>query len=127
MSRTWARAALILTLAVGAGLVFTAPSLGDTFKMKAAGSFGNFRWQPDVRHIPKNDKIKFKNPNSQSVQHNVKSYGGNWTYNKTISSGEAVTKKFRRTGVFKFRCRFHSTLNNGQCSGMCGKVRVHNP
>jgi plastocyanin len=116
-----------MTLTVSASLVFTATSLGDTFTIKAAGSLGSFHWDPDVRRIAKNDRIKFKNPSSQSVQHNVKAYGGNWTYDRTLSSGEAVFRKFRRTGLFRFRCRFHSDRKNGEWVGMLGKVRVRNP
>ena len=48
----------------------------------------------------------------------------NWTYNKDLSTGDVVHRSFRRTGTFKFRCVFHSTLVDGHCSGMCGKVVV---
>ena len=117
---------LALALALGTMLVLTGTSVADTFRVKMAGSFPNFRYQPDVRHIVKNDRIKFKNPNSQP-SHTVTAYGGNWSYDRTLSSGERVFKKFRRAGTFKFRCRFHSQMVDGQCNGMCGKARVHRP
>jgi plastocyanin len=127
MARSWTRAALVLALVIGATFLFEATSLGETFRIRMAGSFPNFRYEPDQRRIDRNDRIRFKNPASQAVSHTVTAYGGNWDYNKTLSSGETVTKRFRRTGLFKFRCRFHSTLENGVCKNMCGKVRVTRP
>ena len=123
MSRSRSRAWLIFVLAVGVTLVFSAPSLGETFRIRMAGSFPNFHYQPDKREIHKNDRIRFKNPDAQP-SHTVTAYGGNWSFNKTLSSGEATAKRFRRAGLFKFRCRFHSEMENGVCEGMCGKVRV---
>ena len=107
-------------------MLFPATSIGDTFTIRMAGSFGSFHYQPDERHILKNDRIRFKNPDGQP-SHTVTAYGGNWSYNKTLQPGERVIKRFRRRGTFKFRCTFHSSLNNGVCTGMCGKVRVHRP
>ena len=56
--------------------------------------------------------------------HTVTAYGGNWSKNVTISKGETTGKTFKKGGTFKYRCTFHSSLSNGVCSGMCGKVRV---
>ena len=57
--------------------------------------------------------------------HTVTAYGGNWSKDVTISQGQTTGKTFRQTGVFKFRCRIHSTLSDGVCTGMCGRVRVN--
>jgi plastocyanin len=56
--------------------------------------------------------------------HTVTAYGGNWSKDVTISRGQTTGRTFKKAGLFKFRCRFHSTLSNGVCSGMCGRVRV---
>jgi plastocyanin len=82
-------------------------------------------------------KCNFYDPKSVSIHkgtrvvwrgacktHTVTAYGGNWSKNVTISKGETTGKTFKKTGTFKFRCTFHSSLSNGVCSGMCGKVRV---
>jgi plastocyanin len=115
-----------VALAVGATFLFPGSSLGDTFRIRMAGTFGNYRYDPDVRRILRNDQIRFKNPESQTV-HTVTAYGGNWSYDKNLSGGESVLRRFRRVGVFKFRCRFHGDLEQGVCTGMCGKVRVRRP
>ena len=102
-------------------------SYGDTFRVRALGdSPDNFRWKPRETHAPKGSRVRWKN--RSTVTHHVKSYGGNWSYDKSIAPDEAVSKRFRRTGTFKFRCDIpgHSTLSGGTCSGMCGKVIVHN-
>jgi plastocyanin len=71
--------------------------------------------------IERGSRIKWR---ATSLTHTVTAYGGNWSFNKTISGGDTVNRKFKKRGTFLFRCRFHSTLVNGVCHGMCGKVRV---
>jgi plastocyanin len=71
--------------------------------------------------IAKGAKVTWKAVNSN---HTVTAYGGNWSKDTTINQGQSTSKTFKRSGVYKFRCRFHSTLVNGVCSGMCGKVTV---
>jgi plastocyanin len=115
-----------VALAVSAALLFPATSRGDTFKVRMVGSFPDFRYKPDVRRIVRNDRIKFKNPEDQRT-HTVTAYGGNWFFDKTLSGGEKVFKRFRRRGRFKYRCRFHSKFERGECTGMCGRIRVRRP
>ena len=107
------------------------PASAETYRVRAAVNDNPpplYKWAPKESHIVKGDKIKWKNPATSAVNHNVKSYGNNWDYGKkTLSPGEAVTRQFNKTGTFKFRCTLHSDLNSGKCSGMCGKVLVHNP
>jgi plastocyanin len=123
MSRRSGRIAVLAALSVGIAFLFPAPSLGDTFRIRMAGAFENYRYEPDFRRIVKNDRIRFKNPDSQPL-HTVTAYGGNWRYDKTLSGGEKVVRRFRRRGVFTFRCRFHSEMKSGVCEGMCGEIRV---
>jgi plastocyanin len=56
--------------------------------------------------------------------HTVTAYGGNWSKNVTIHRGETTSRIFRRAGVYRYRCTFHSVLSSGTCTGMCGRVRV---
>lgn len=56
--------------------------------------------------------------------HTVTSTSPNWFKNATLSPGQSTAKTFKRTGVYKYRCTFHSTFSNGVCSGMCGRIRV---
>jgi plastocyanin len=115
----------LLVVAITAGLVLTpASSLADTKRFRAAGQVGSFRWEPTVRRIAKRDRIVWKNPTGTS--HTVTAYGGRWSKNTLLSPGEKTAKRFRRAGVYKFRCTIagHSSLQSGQCSGMCGRVRV---
>jgi plastocyanin len=78
-------------------------------------------WSPTTVRISTGDIIKWK---GVSGTHTVSAYGGNWAFNKDLSTGDVEDRTFRRAGTFRFRCMFHSTLANGQCSGMCGKVVV---
>lgn len=78
-------------------------------------------WSPTTVRISKGDVIKWR---AVSGIHTVSAYGGNWSFNKHLSTGDVEDRTFRRAGTFTFRCMFHSTLTNGHCSGMCGKVVV---
>jgi plastocyanin len=118
------RRALLVCTTLVVLVVSGSPTLGATKAFRAAGSQGDFRWSPGTQTIAKGDRIRWRNPLSGS--HTVVSYSTNWSFDKTVPSGEAVGKRFRRRGTFRFRCTLtgHSSLDNGVCSGMCGKVVV---
>jgi plastocyanin len=78
-------------------------------------------WSPTTVRISTGDTIKWR---AVSGSHTVTAYGGNWAFNQQLSTGDIRHRIFRRAGTFRFRCTIHSTLANGQCSGMCGKVVV---
>ena len=120
--RRFALAALVAVIALG---LLPASSPGATFRVRAAGSPGSFRWDPDFRHITKGNRIKWTNPTDYS--HRVVAYKGRWSKETTIAPGETTRKRFRRAGTYKYRCTFagHSTLSSdGTCSGMCGTIHV---
>jgi plastocyanin len=35
-----------------------------------------------------------------------------------------VSRRFRRTGTYRFFCSIHGNASGGTCTGMCGRVRV---
>jgi plastocyanin len=78
-------------------------------------------WSPTTVRISKGDTIKWK---AVSGTHTVTAYGNNWTFNHNLATGQVEDRTFRHAGTFRFRCSFHSTLTNGHCTGMCGKVVV---
>jgi plastocyanin len=79
-------------------------------------------WNPATTSISRGTKVVWKNPTS--VKHTVTAYGGGWSKNVTLAPGAHTGFTFNSAGTFKFRCRIHSTLVNGVCSGMCGVVKV---
>ena len=79
-------------------------------------------WDPVRTRVNHGSRVVWRNPTS--IAHTVTAYGGNWSINRTLSPGEHVGRTFDSVGVFRFRCRFHSTLVAGVCSGMCGKIVV---
>lgn len=118
------RRLLVSVLALVALMGAATPSPAGTSRVKASGSPGSFRWQPDFRHIVKGDRIVWKNPTSAT--HTVTAYKGRWSKNTSVSPGGRTSRKFRRTGSFLFRCtqQGHSSLTNGECNGMCGEIHV---
>ena len=96
---------------------FTVQPAGAATVIKGSGT----SWQPHAVNISVGAKVTWK---AVSGSHTVTAYKGKWTKNTTIAQGTATSFTFKSKGVYKFRCRFHSTLSNGVCSGMCGKVVV---
>ena len=79
-------------------------------------------WSPATVRISAGDTIVWKA--ISNTPHTVTAYGGAWTFNQHLGQGGSRSHRFAQAGTFLFRCRFHSTLSNGHCSGMCGKVVV---
>jgi len=110
---------LVVGLALAAVLALPATSIGGKVRIKATS---NRTWNPDFKGVKKGTKVIFKNPTD--VTHNVTAYGGGWSKNTDISPGTKTSKVFKRNGAYFYRCRFHSTLVNGDCNGMCGHIHV---
>lgn len=79
-------------------------------------------WSPATVSISAGDTIEWRA--ISNAPHTVTAYGGNWTFNQRLGHGGVQDHRFTQAGTFLFRCRFHSTMSNGRCSGMCGKVVV---
>lgn len=99
-------------------------STAATSRIRAAERDGQSVWSPTSRTISKGDRIVWRNPTSRD--HTVTAWSSNWRKNTSIAPGESTRKRFRRRGVFKFRCTTpgHSAIQDGRCIGMCGKVTV---
>jgi plastocyanin len=81
------------------------------------------RWRPARVTISRGTRVVWR---ATSGNHTVTAYGGGWTFNQAISaSGDATaSRRFRRTGRFRFYCSLHGSVSGGVCTGMCGRVRV---
>jgi plastocyanin len=89
--------------------------------IKGVSTTSGFKWQPRAVNVAKGTKVVWK---SVTGNHTVTSWKGAWSKNTTIPQGSQTSFTFQKTGVFKFRCLFHSSLVNGVCNGMCGRVVV---
>lgn len=93
---------LALGLAVG-----SASGERETVKAK------NYEFDSKTVTVQKGDKVTWK---STQGKHSVTLNNG--TFNKVISNGETVSRKFKHRGTFRYYCRFHKSF------GMRGKVIV---
>lgn len=119
------QATATIVLAFGLVLAGSPASEGARRVVKAQGSPGNFHWQPTTKQISKGDKVVWKN--RTDYQHTVSAYKGSWKKNTAVPAGGKTAKRFRKKGVFYFRCLVtgHSSLDgDGNCTGMCGKIVV---
>jgi plastocyanin len=82
---------------------------------------GGCRGNPHAVSVAKGTKVVWR---AVTGRHTVTAWKGTWRKSTTIAQGTSTSFIFRRVGVFRFRCLFHSTLANGVCRGMCGKVVV---
>jgi plastocyanin len=78
-------------------------------------------WSPTRVSIHVGQRVRWI---AVSGNHTIHSYGGNWSYSRTLDQGTSRRRTFGSTGVFKFYCTIHGSVSGGICSGMCGRVRV---
>ena len=113
------RFTIVLTLAASL-LLASADFAQATTVIKATSAR---HWNPASTSVAHGTKVVWKNPTT--FDHTVTAYGGGWSKNTIIASGGGHTAfTFQSSGTYKFRCRFHSSVINGVCSGMCGVVKV---
>jgi plastocyanin len=117
------RLAMALTLALAGVVGVPGTSIGETSNVKAAGSAGSYTWKPKVRKIAADDRVLWKNPTS--ADHTITAYSGDWNDDVRLNPGDRLRIKFGSAGTYLYRCKLHSTLSNGECNGMCGKVKVN--
>jgi plastocyanin len=90
---------------------------------------GGLKYSPKTARVSKGKKIKWTNRGS--VTHTVTFYkkpSGSNLKGFSLSAGSSKKRTPDETGTYKYRCLIgtHSNLNDGQCTGMCGKLKIHN-
>ena len=95
-------------------------ALAETYRVRATDYD---TWRPAHRYITRGDRIVWRNPTNRP--HDVRAYGGNWTFYRVLGSGERTGKRFWRAGTYRYRCARHSSMVDGRCEGMCGIVHVY--
>ncbi len=118
------RRLVVIVLAAACLLAPAAPAGGGRVRIKAAGSTGAWEWKPSFKHIVKGTVVVWKNPTSTT--HRVTAYTDNWSKDSSVDPGTATRKKFRKPGLYGYRCTVpgHSSMNGTECSGMCGEIHV---
>lgn len=110
--------ALLLVALVLLGSVASAA----TYRVRGVSVDSSFRWRPRTLSVPTGSRVVWR---AVDGTHNVTSTSNNWSKSSgSLSPGETTAFTFDDTGTYRYRCTFHSTLSNGTCSGMCGKVVV---
>lgn len=89
-----------------------------TSRVKAKGE----KWRALHTYIGRNDTVRWTNPTSKV--HDIKAYGGGWSFSSVLDPGESAKRKFKQRGTFKYRCVRHSGIVGGKCQGMCGLIHV---
>lgn len=106
-----------VTAMLAAGVTIAAMSPAAAVTIRGSGT----QWSPARVNIDRGDRVRWR---AASGTHTVRAYGGNWTFSKRIAAGESVSHRFRRTGTYRFFCSIHGNVSGGDCTGMCGRVRV---
>jgi plastocyanin len=79
------------------------------------------RFRPRVADVATGTRVVWR---SGTLTHTVTAYRGDWSKRTAIGPGERTRFRFTEPGTYRYRCRFHSDLVSGTCSGMCGVVVV---
>ena|SRR6266446_6341873 len=117
------RLRILVVLAAATALIMpTTAQAATVIKAATASNSFGYKWSPNKVNVSKGAKVVWRNPTN--TNHTVTAYGKGWSKNVTIGPGSSTSFTFKNTGTFKFHCTIHSTLSNGVCSGMCGKVVV---
>lgn len=113
------RSVRIIFVAALSVAILAAPALAAPVRVRATS---NNTWSPFEQHSSPGQRVVWKNPTGR--RHSVTAFGGNWSKDTVIRAGERTRKVFRRTGTYRYRCRFHSHLDGTECHGMCGQIHV---
>jgi plastocyanin len=116
------RAAMILAV-MAVFVSVGSPAVDAATLIKGVSTSNGPRWKPKSVSIAVGAKVTWK---AVSGPHTVTAYKGAWNKNTSLSQGGTTSFTFKKKGVYKYRCLItgHSTLVNGVCSGMCGKITV---
>lgn len=119
---------LVMAVTIVGGLLtamFSTGVVAAPFKVAVAES--GLSYSPKTAHVNKGRKVKWTNEGG--ISHTVTFYKkpkGAKIKSFTLSPGASKKRKVKKRGVYKYRCMVatHSSVSNGKCTGMCGKVRV---
>lgn len=110
------RLALLTTAALAAGVAAAPADAGRESRAAVVGAkvkVVNFAFVPRKAKVEPGEKVKWK---VKEGTHTVTFKGSG--FDKTVSAGDTVSRKFKSSGSFKYFCRFHRDL------GHKGKVIV---
>jgi len=108
---------VVATVAIAGGLALASVAPAGAVTIRGSGT----RWRPASLDIDRGDRVRWR---ATSGNHTVRAYGGGWTFSERISQGESVARRFRQRGTYRFFCSIHGNVSGGNCTGMCGRVRV---
>ncbi len=115
-------ASVLLVVALSASAEASVPGKTTTAIIRGVGSYySSPHWSPRLTRIARGTTIEWL---AVTNHHRIVAYGGNWRFDRALPNGATVDRRFTRRGTFRFRCRIHSTMVNGLCQGMCGKIIV---
>jgi plastocyanin len=111
---------IAIMVAIGLSLAL-APGVTQAGRAKVKAT-DDRTWSPDFKHVIPGTKVIWKNVSN--LNHTMTAYGGNWSKNVPLAPDAKTSKKFRKEGVFRYRCSIHSTLAGDDCTGMCAVIHV---
>jgi plastocyanin len=121
------RVAILMVLAAALLALVVGGAGSAPFQISVAD--GGLKYSPKTAHVTKGKAIKWTNEGSGT--HTVSFYkkpSGSDISSITLGSGDSKKRKPDKTGTYKYRCMIanHSSVSDGQCTGMCGKLKIHN-
>lgn len=109
----------ILTLLALAVVLTAAVPAHGAFLIRATSD--GFAFRPARAEVDRGTRVVWR---AVGGTHTVTAYGGGWSKDTRITADETTGFTFRDRGTYRYRCRLHSSVVDGRCEGMCGRVRV---
>lgn len=116
------RIAVSVAVLLVAVLLLGSVASAATFRVRAKFTDNGYRWRPKTLSVPTGSRVVWR---MVEGTHNVTSISNNWTKQSgNIGPGGTTAFTFDAGGTYRYRCTLHSTLSDGTCNGMCGRVVV---
>jgi plastocyanin len=82
----------------------------------------SYEWAPQQVHtVTRGERVRWND--TTGLEHTIKFYKGPWKGRELdLPANGSVSRIVRKRGIYRYRCTIlpHSTLTDGQCTGMCG-------
>jgi plastocyanin len=99
----------------------------EVIRAETASTIYQYKWAPKALHtVTRGERVKWTD--TTGTPHTVKFFKGPWKGKELdLSADGSVSRRVYKAGTYRYRCTIvgHSSLQDGDCDGMCGYFIRH--